>query len=82
MNDSDPTDHEFDPRLAELIADKVPGLFPTQAVLVVGYIDADGDEQWSSHTWGNGNTSGLVGLLEYAKRWLIDHMLATNDREF
>lgn len=77
----DRDDHDFDPRLAELITEKVPGMFPTQAVLVVGYIDEDGDERWSSHTWGNGRTSGLIGLLEYAKRWLIDDMLSNQNQD-
>lgn len=77
----DGKDHEIDPRLVELLAEKQSGLFPTQVIVVAGYIDEDGGECWSSHTWGNGNTSGMIGLLEYAKRWLVDSMLHSQSED-
>lgn len=47
----------------------------TQVVLVASYLDEDGEERWQAHTQGNGRTTNAVGLLEYAKQWLIQGMI-------
>lgn len=72
-------EHDIDARIHDFLQEKWDELgngMISQVIMVASYIDEDGDERWSAHTMGNGTISGSVGLLEYAKRWLIDSMLA------
>ncbi len=84
--DGDPDDLSIDDRIVDFLTEKWdvdergPAMI-SQVVIAASYIDEDGDERWSSHTMGNGRTTNAVGLLEYAKRWLIDNMLYVNQDE-
>ena len=70
---------EIDPRIVEFLLDhdedeENGALMPVHVVVVAEYIDSDGDSRWSAHSCGNGQVSGAVGLLEFAKDQLIEEM--------
>lgn len=70
---------DIDPRLIEFLAERndeeMNGpLMPTHVIVVAEYLDEDGDSVWSSHSEGNGQISGAIGLLEFAKDRLLEDM--------
>lgn len=70
---------DIDPRLCEFLLERndeeMNGpLMPTHVIVVAEYLDEDGDACWSSHCEGNGQVSGAIGLLEFAKDRLLEDM--------
>lgn len=48
-----------------------PGAVPTEAVVVVGYLDSDGDPSYHVRTGGECPMSTILGLLEMGKHQLL-----------
>lgn len=56
-------------------------VFPTQVVMVVSHLDPNGMERWSAVTAGGGPIPSAIGLLEYAKSWLVSSMYQQAEEE-
>lgn len=59
-------------RLYAMIGNVLPeGAIPTEAILVIGYIDASGESCYYTMTGGSGQASNHLGLLELGKHQIL-----------
>lgn len=71
---------EIDGSLLSFLQERIdPDVFPTQVVMAVSYLDEDGTERWAALTAGGGRVPTAVGLIEFAKSWLIRSMYTQNE---